>query len=157
MRISGEFLFFVILTLPGVTSAGNDEIQKLLNNYVVAVNTLDLELGSEIWSQNADISFIHPRGHQKGWEDIKSSFYLGTMGNFSKRTLRLKNISIRILNDETAWADFYWDFDAVFKHDGSSLKSQGRETQIFRKEKAGWKIVHVHYSGPALQGEREGF
>ncbi len=79
------------------------------------------------------------------------------MASFSKRHLRLKNIHIRVLNDETAWADFYWDFDAFFAHDDSPLKATGRESQIFRKENGAWKIVHVHYSGPATQIEREGF
>lgn len=158
--MSGYIKTILIISLMVVGDlcwAENSEIQKILERYTASINNLDLELASQIWSQTADTSFIHPRGHQKGWEDIKRAFYLGAMANFSKRDLRLKDISIRILSKEVAWADFYWDFHAVFAEDGSAMTTKGRETQIFRKEKEGWKIVHVHYSGPATQREREGF
>ncbi len=133
------------------------ELMALLDDYATSVINLDLELAGKIWSKRPDTSFIQPRGHQKGWEDIKNSFYLGAMANFSKRDLRLKDINIRVLNEDTAWVDFYWDFDAVFAKDNSPITTKGRETQILSKEKDGWKIVHVHYSGPATQREREGF
>jgi ketosteroid isomerase-like protein len=58
---------------------------------------------------------------------------------------------------DTAWAEFYWDFVAKFRKDGSPLKTQGRETQVYRKDNQGWRIVHVHYSNMPVTGEREGF
>ena len=133
-----------------------EELQALLGDYVTAVNELDLELGEKIWSQQQDISFIHPRGHQQGWDEIKKEFYQGTMGLFSQRKLVLRDISIRVLSEDTAWSDFYWDFEALFP-DGKPLKTSGRESQVWKKEADGWKIVHVHYSGPAISGEGEGF
>ena len=81
---------------------------------------------------------------------------MGAMGNFKTRDLVLKNITIRILSDNTAWSDFYWDFNATFK-DGRPIQTSGRETQVWKKETDGWKIVHVHYSGMPITGEREGF
>ena len=154
----------VPLTVAGLAMADSHAHEKqvaklhgLLDQYVSAVNNLDLELAKRIWSQKADISFIQPRGHQKGWADIEANFYLGAMANFSSRELRLKNIQIRLLDENTAWGDFYWDFDAVFAKDGSAIQTTGRESQVWRKEADGWKIVHVHYSGPPTRREREGF
>jgi len=132
------------------------EIQQVLDNYVVAVDTLDMSVAKSIWSMREDVSFIQPRGHQKGWEDIRDSFYGKAMGSFSVRKLMLRDVNIRVLSDDTAWADFYWDFEATFK-DGTPAETTGRETQVFSKEADGWKIVHIHYSGPATQREREGF
>ena len=132
------------------------EIEALLADYVTSVNELDLTKAEQIWSQTSTTSFIHPRGHEKGWQDIKASFYLDTMGRFSQRDLRLHDIDVHLLSSDIAWGEFYWDFDATFK-DGTPLKTTGRETQIWRKESGGWKILHVHYSGQPVAGEREGF
>ena len=133
-----------------------DDLNRLLDQYARAVGSLDLDLAEQIWSKTHEISFIHPRGHQVGWEDIKQSFYIQTMGLFIKRDLRIKDVSIRILGKDAAWADFYWDFYATFK-DGQALHTTGRETQVWAKESDGWKIVHVHYSGVPTTGKREGF
>jgi len=134
-----------------------DEIRKLVENYAKSVNTLDMDLAGSIWSQSEDVTFIQPRGHQKGWDHIKNHFYLGAMNNFSKRDLKVKNLSIRMLSDNSAWGEFYWEFNATFKKDGKPLQSKGRETQVWKKEKGSWKIVHVHYSSMPVTGEREGF
>ena len=130
--------------------------RNLLESYVRTVNDLDLDLANTIWGQSAVPSFIHPRGHERGWDTIKQSFYNDTMGLFSKRDLRLKEIVVTSLSEEVAFAEFYWDFDAEFP-DGSPLTTEGRETQVWKKEESGWKILHVHYSGPATQEEGEGF
>ena len=149
-------LLLLIIFSANSLSTELDELNTLLNNYVKAVNDLDLDLAEKIWSHKESISFIHPGGHQRGWEEIRDAFYLGAMANFQSRELKLKDVNIRILSDNTAWADFYWDFDAKFI-DGSPMQTSGRETQIWKKESGGWKIVHVHYSGLPVTGEREGF
>jgi len=132
------------------------EIHKLIEDYANSVDRLDRELAKSIWSQTEDISFIQPRGHQKGFEEVWKTFYLRAMGAFSKRELRIKDVSIRLLGDNSAWGDFYWDFYATFK-DGKKIHGTGRETQVWKKEQGVWKIVHVHYSNMPVTGEREGF
>lgn len=142
--------------LPRAATADEASVRALLDDYARAVKTLDLELAERIWSQDPSTSFIHPRGHQRGWEDIRENFYVGAMGRLSERELVLKDISIRILDEDNAWADFYWDFAATFP-DGTEITSAGRETQLFRREADGWQIMHVHYSSLPVSGEREGF
>ena len=61
-------------------SGADAEIRSLLEKYQQSVNDLNLDLAEEIWSQDSDVSFIHPRGHERGWPDIREKFYLGTMG-----------------------------------------------------------------------------
>ena len=140
------------------TSTANEEadVRELLQQYARSVNELDLGLAEQLWSKRQHITFIHPRGHQRGWEDIRQAFYLDTMGRLPERHLTLKDISVQVLDDSTAWVEFYWDFVAKLP-DGKPLKSAGRETQILRREADGWKIVHVHYSGMPTQAEGEGF
>jgi ketosteroid isomerase-like protein len=152
-------LYIFLMSLIGTAKADDHaDIMKLLNNYAAAINgtELNLELAQSLWSHSEEITFIHPRGHQNGWDEIKKEFYLGAMGFFKQRELVLNNIGIQVLTDDTAWAEFYWDFEAVM-HNGTPLTTAGRETQILKREGDDWKIIHVHYSGMPTQEEGEGF
>ena len=132
------------------------DLHQLVENYAKAVNDMDLDLAERIWSQTKPISFIHPRGHNTGWEKIRDNFYVGTMGNFSKRSLQPRDISVNVVDENNAWGEFYWTFDATF-NDGMDITTDGRETQVWCHEADCWKILHVHYSAMPVTGEREGF
>ncbi|MBR1859401.1 MAG: DUF3225 domain-containing protein [Selenomonadaceae bacterium] len=75
---------------------------------------------------------------------------------FSKRELQIQDVYIEIYGD-TAVVVFYWDFPAVFRKDGSNITTHGRESQVLRRTKDGWKIVHVHYSNMPVTGDKQGF
>lgn len=132
------------------------EIAAVLESYARATNELDLALAEEIWSQEPGVSFIHPRGHQRGWSEIRQNFYVDTMGRLPKRRLEIGDFEVHVLTDDAAWCDFYWTFEASLP-DGTPINSAGRETQIFRRENGVWQIRHVHYSGMPTQEEGEGF
>ncbi len=132
------------------------EIAALLERYATAVNELDLELAEDIWSQAPGVSFIQPRGHQRGWEDIRQNFYEGAMGGLPTRHLTIGDFEVYQLTDDTAWSEFYWTFEATLPN-GTPINSAGRETQIYKRENRVWQIHHVHYSGMPTQEEGEGF
>jgi len=77
-------------------------------------------------------------------------------GMFSERKLTAHDVSVQVLGD-AAVAEFYWDFVAKFRKDGSPISTHGRETQVYRKTSDGWRLVHVHYSGMPVTTERRGF
>jgi ketosteroid isomerase-like protein len=134
----------------------NGQIIVLIDKYAESVSQADTKLASEIWSTNDEVSFIHPGGHEHGWEQVRTNVYERLMGaTFSERKLTVRDVVVRVHGD-TAWAEFYWDFTAKQKIDGAPLKTRGRETQIYRKTDRGWRIVHVHYSGMPVRGERQG-
>jgi ketosteroid isomerase-like protein len=121
-------------------------IERLIAKYARSVDDADTTLAAEVWSQSPDVSFIHPLGHEHGFSQIAQNVYVREMGGmFSERKLTVKDIVIHGFGD-TAYAEFYWDFVAKLKTDGSAVKTKGRETQIYRKENGTWKLVHVHYS-----------
>ena len=134
----------------------HSQIQDIIKRYAQSVNELDLEKAKSLWADIPEISFIHPRGHEKGLEQIICSFFKDTMGMFSKRELAPYDIDINIVGD-TAIVVFYWEFNAIFAHDNDPLQTCGRETQIMTKTSDGWKLLHIHYSGLPVSGEREGF
>jgi ketosteroid isomerase-like protein len=141
------------------TAVSSDEarIRSLVATYAKSIDAADTTLASTIWATTPDVSFIHPRGHERGWNAIKARFYEQTMGQtFSERKLTVKDLSIHC-SGQGAWAEFYWDFAAKLRKDGSSVATHGRETQVYRKIGGAWRLVHVHYSGMPVTGERQGF
>ena len=58
---------------------------------------------------------------------------------------------------DVAWLTFEWVFDATLKVNNQKLQTKGRETQVWRKIKEEWKLVHVHYSNMPVTGQGQGF
>ncbi|TWU39012.1 Calcium/calmodulin dependent protein kinase II Association [Novipirellula aureliae] len=143
------------------TEEGNmtDEaaVRELIDRYAKSIDTADIDLATKVWQTSDDVSFIQPRGHQHGWDEIRINFYEKTMGaNFSKRSLKIRDLVVHVIGN-AAWVEFYWTFDATMRKDLSTIRTQGRETQVLKKTVHGWRIVHVHYSGMPVTGDRQGF
>lgn len=136
--------------------ANTNTPQSIIEAYAQSINTLDTALARSLWADHPTVSFIHPRGHEVGLDNIIQAFYIDTMGRFSQRDLQPKDIQITTHGD-TAIATFYWDFYATFAADGTRHVTHGRETQAMVREGDAWKLVHVHYSGMPVIGAREGF
>jgi ketosteroid isomerase-like protein len=132
-------------------------IRSQIATYAEAVGAADPTLAATVWANTPEVSFIHPLGHEHGWDAIKVNVFQRLMGEtFSERKLTVKDIGVHVYGT-TAWAEFYWDFAAKFRKDGSPLETHGRETQIYTKLRGRWRLVHVHYSGMPVTGERQGF
>ena len=142
---------------PAETPTDGSVIRSLIENYAKSVDAADTALAAEVWLDSPDVSFIHPLGHEHGFEQIKQNVYLRLMGDtFSERKLTVHDISLHVYGD-AAWAEFYWGFAAKFRKDGSPLTTHGRETQLYRREQGRWRLVHVHYSGMPVTAEGQGF
>ena len=131
-------------------TADVDAIKDLIAKYAAAVKVdpVDLDLASQVWAHSPEVSFIHPLGHEHGWEEIKRNFYQNTMeALFSERKLTTHDMSVHVYGD-SAWAEFYWHFAARSRKGGAAVQTNGRETQIYHKIGPNrWVLVHVHYSG----------
>lgn len=122
-------------------------IRQIIEEYARGVELADITLAANIWSQKENVSFIHPRGHERGWDAVRDNFYIKTMQElFSERKLIVHNVIVSTCKD-FAWSEFYWNFSAKRRSDGALVERKGRETQIYRRENTVWRIVHVHYSG----------
>jgi ketosteroid isomerase-like protein len=137
------------------TNAESDEIELMIAKYAKSIDEADTTLASQIWPDSPEVSFIHPLGHEHGWEQIKQNVYRHLMGDtFSERKLSIHDISAHVYGD-AAWAEFHWDFAAKYSKDGSPITTHGRETQVYRKEQGHWRLVHVHYSGMPVTEEQK--
>lgn len=135
----------------------SEQIKGLITKYARSVDEADTTLASQVWWDSPEASFIHPLGHEHGFEQIKEDVYKRLMGGmFSERKLSPHDVTVQVLGD-AAVAEFYWDFNAKMRKDGSAVTTHGRETQVYRKTSDGWRLVHVHYSGMPVNSERQGF
>jgi ketosteroid isomerase-like protein len=90
--------------------------------------------------------FIYPLGEEHGFDAIERNVFEKVMGGmFSTRDLKMHDVAIYV-NGDSAWSEFRWDFHATLRKDGSAVTTHGVETQVYRKENAQWRLVHVHYS-----------
>ena len=128
--------------------AAADAIRQQIARYTAALDAADIDLASQVWRTSAEVSFIHPAGHARGWEEVKEIYkFFGS--SFSERKLSVRDVSVHV-NGDTAWVEFYWHFVAKRRNDGSAVQTDGRETQIYNKGRNRWQLVHVHCRGPAI-------
>lgn len=141
------------------TSTVKQQITEGINRYLYSIDKADPTLGKQLFYVSPETSFIHPRGHERGWSQIAENFYGATMGKtFSKRTLKLDAPPAIHVYGNAAVAEFDWHFTAVRRDNGQTQHTTGRESQVWAKiPNIGWRIVHVHYSGPAKTGVGEGY
>src|SRR6266481_1093550 len=113
-------------------SADIDRIGRIIAMYAKSVDARDTTLASQIWWDSPEVTFIHPLGHEHGFDQIKQNVYQHLMGDtFSERKLNVYDVSI-LTYGNTARAEFYWDFTAKFRKDDSPLTTHGRETQFYQ-------------------------
>jgi hypothetical protein len=135
------------------------QIQRLVGTYVQSIIDADAKLGASVWSPTPDVSFIEPRGSEQGWAHIATEFYGKTMGEmFTKRTLKVVGEPNIQVYESAAVVQFNWDFVAILGANGQSIHTTGRESQVYvNLPGTGWRLVHVHYSGPPLGAPTQGF
>ena len=123
------------------------EIKRILEDYKRSVNEADTLLAKTFWLTNSEVSFIHPGGHEIGWEAIKQGIYERFGRLFTTRDLKSYKERISMYGD-MAVLEFYWIFDATFAGDDPvPVQTKGRESQVLKKIDDHWRIVHIHYSG----------
>jgi len=138
-------------------TADRSAIRANVERYVASIEAADPALAREVWLVSEEVSFIHPGGYEVGWDAIQANIYEGAMGGlFSARDLTLGEISVHVFGD-TAIAEFEWAFDAIWRKDGAGFQSEGRESQVYRRGEGGWALVHVHYSGAAVEDPEDAF
>ena len=134
---------------------GNAELRSVMNLYAEAVNKADAQLGSQVWCGSEEDSLTNPAGHWQGTQQIKALYAL-LRDSYSERRLTFDTVSIHSYGD-FAWTEFTGDFAAKQRKDGKPFSFHAAETQIYRKSRGKWCLVHVQYSTfPAPRsGERK--
>lgn len=137
-------------------NSGSDattQIRALVDRYMQSVDDADPKLAATVWLTTPEASFISPVGHERGWNQIAEDVYVKLMGQtFMKRTLKnSSDVTVHVYGD-AAVVEFDWDFVATLRSDGKTeVHTSGRESQFYVKfPDKGWRLLHVHYSGPPV-------
>lgn len=133
-------------------AAAQAEIRRDIDTYTRSVDAADPRLAATVWLTTPDASFISPVGHDRGWDQIADDIYVKLMGQtFSKRHLVPVAEPVIHVYGDAAVAEFDWDFVATLRTNGAPVHTTGRESQFYVNFPGkGWRLVHVHYSGPAV-------
>jgi ketosteroid isomerase-like protein len=134
LAVVAAFMALAVATLPGRpvearaegrrataehADPDTDAIRGVIEKYAKSIDGADTALASEIWSKFPDVSIIHPRGYERGWEGVKKNVYEKLMGaTFSERKFTPRDVVVHVYGD-AAWAEFSCDFAAKLKDDGS--------------------------------------
>ena len=72
-------------------------IHRLIQQYTLAVDTVDLSLLSQIWAHSVEVSFIYPLGEERGFNAIKQHVFQDVMGGmFSARDLQMHDATVHV-------------------------------------------------------------
>ena len=133
-------------------------LRRKIDLYIASIDAADANMAKPLWDSSNHATFIHPRGTERGWDEIAENFYGITMGaTFTERSLRLADEPRISVYDGVAVVEFEWTFVALRADNGEPLRTEGRESQVFVPIDGDWKLVHVHYSGPPVTGAGQGF
>jgi hypothetical protein len=170
-----KWILFTVLTAAGWMAAGLSlraqtatpatppdakvEIRHLLDTYLQSVDEANATLGAKVWLTTPDATFIHPLGHEWGWNQIAADVYGKLMGQmFTQRELKIAGEPTIHIYGNSAVVEYDWDFVATMRANGQVVHTSGRESQVYvNLPDKGWRLVHVHYSGPPEAGPSPGF
>lgn len=164
MKLTNLFISLIYAALISCSSNNrnhnSNEKERVLDIvylYTRSINEGDThpEIIDELWEHSPNVSSINIRGHQKGFEEIKKSFYAPIYKVLKDRNLRVVTENHKpavYIFDNTAIVEFYWRLNATLKDENRAVDVSGRETHVMRRTHGKWKLVHLHYSGMPVQG-----
>jgi len=134
--------FAIFLLIPACGGAQTDTgpaadvsaIHRLIDQYAKAVDTVDLNLLSQIWSDSPEVSFIYPLGEERGFDVIEQHVFQNVMGGmFTVRDLEPQDVAIHV-NGNAAWSEFHWVFHATMRKDGSAVTTHASKPRFIAKK-----------------------
>jgi uncharacterized protein (TIGR02246 family) len=126
-------------------AGGTDEVKALVARQVEAINGRDMQALARIWSQQDDILLfdVAPPGRFKGWPEIARSFN-NLFEKAGELHMTVENVEVREGGGTLATATYDWVLSG--KVGETPLEDRGQATEIYRREKDGWRLMHAHYS-----------
>lgn len=124
--------------------ATEDEVTAASNQFYLALNRMlsgDANPLADIWSHSATATTMHPvGGREVGWEQVRQSWeqvaQVATDGE-----VHLDDQLIQVVGDVAYELGVE---RGRFSLAGEPIAFEVRVTNIYRRESAGWRIVHHH-------------
>ncbi len=124
--------------------SAEDDVRAASRAFYVALNRMaNGEVGAmaSIWAHEAEVTALHPiGGRDTGWSQIAGSFDR-VAGIASGGDVRLTNQHIQVAGD---MAYEIGEETGPLTLGGLTATLECRVTNIYRRQVAGWKVVHHH-------------
>jgi ketosteroid isomerase-like protein len=125
-------------------------IKDVLESYVIANETQDIELIQKIWAPDDDIIIFGTKGDEKliGWEAIRDATQ-EQFNSFENTLISVRDQVVKI----NKFGDIAWFSEVInynFILDGKARSYEGiRYTGVLEKRGTDWFIIQSHMSIPA--------
>ena len=124
--------------------AAEDDVRAASDQFYSALEAMangDASPMADIWSHEDDVTTMHPiGGREEGWEAVSGSF-AGVASASTDGTVTRSDQAIRVIGNS---AYELCTESASMTFAGEPLSLNHRATNVYRKEKGEWKIVHHH-------------
>ena len=126
-----------------------DNIALVLEKYVIANETQDLDLVHEIWASDPDIVVFGTNSDEKliGWESIRKALQ-SQFSSFEDTYISVRDQVINVNESgNTAWFSEVMNYNYIYH--GEAKQFEGlRFTGVLEKTNGEWHIVQSHVSIP---------
>jgi len=122
-----------------------DDVRKASEQFYAALNRMlngDAGPLADIWSHSATVTTMHPiGGRQAGWDEVRGSW---------EQVAQLASGGQVTLGDQILHVSGDMAYELGVERGNFTLAGQqvsnleNRVTNVYRREAAGWKIVHHH-------------
>ena len=115
-------------------------VRAVLDAQAAAWNRGDLESYMDGYARSADTVFVSGDRVTRGWQTVLERYQKAYDSRDKMGVLTFSDVEITLLSKDAAIVLGRWHLQR------SKDEPHGRFTLLFRKTKAGWKIVHDHTS-----------
>ena len=130
-------------------SQDRSAIEQVFDKYLQSINTGDIALAAQVWSQSPDLLVVTPIGRFKGWESVQRDIYANFVREHPVRNVEASNIVI-VMAGDAAWLVYDFVYTAELAN-GQKFLSNGWESHGYQRTAKGWRIAHLHYSVPLVR------
>lgn len=131
-------------------AAENEAVATVLESYVIANETKDIELIKQVWADDSLIVVFGTESGERmvGWETIKATIE-EQFATFEDTYIAMNDINIKMNNEcNTAWFSSMINYNFTYNDQPISYEDL-RFTGVLTKTDDGWHIVQSHISVPA--------
>jgi ketosteroid isomerase-like protein len=124
--------------------AAEDDVRATSDQFYSALEAMtngDASSMADVWSHEDDVTTMHPiGGREEGWEAVSGSWE-GVAAASTDGTVSRTDQVIRVIGNG-AYELCTESVSMTFADEPMSL--EGRATNVYRKEKGEWRVVHHH-------------
>ena len=143
-RVSTLILILFLLTTLSVAQTqeakSSAAIRAVLDAQAAAWNRGDIEGYMDGYNRSPDTVFVSGDRVNRGWQAVLDRYKKAYDSREKMGVLTFSDVEITVLSKDAAIVLGRWHLQR------SQDEPHGRFTLLFRKTKAGWKIVHDHTS-----------